>query len=255
MAFGNLNTAATLWKNSGLKYLYYPDGIPARPDAVSQPAPVNKPRIRPVSSSGANPARDARPLGVSRPNAVDAAPINTVSSSVASRKKWIPLPAEALPDDWRELIAKTKPATVAWTYLELGGDLLSGTIALPEEEKKRVQARRNTLGALLKSLNHPGGTHTFAPLTPGVWNPENYTHDYFFSALKILRCRGLIIFGSAAGEILFPEKNLRPLISWKREDLFVWLLRDLNALGGPENRYYKESALYLANSLRRFVRG
>ena len=243
MAFADLNSEAALWKNAGLKYLFYPDGLP-EPSVAERPSPP---------PANENKRRFARPAPATRPSPEKTRPATAppVAAKPAPRS-FVSL--ESMPDAWRALLKKINKGTIAWTYPELGADLASSSIVLSEDEKKRFAARKNFIARILKDLGHPPGTHTFLPPAPGVWNAENFVADYFFSSLRILNCRGLLVFGSPVGGILFPEKRLRPLVSWMRGDLFVWILRDINVLSENDSPYYNESLVYLRDALRRFVR-
>lgn len=244
MAFADLSANAAIWKSAGLKYIYYPDGLPAN----SAPPRLASPRV------DENKKRFALPPSQARAAAAEKTASATPATEARKPAPWTFVSQDSMPDAWRRSLNKINKGSVAWTYMELGSDLISSSLELTEEEKKRFAARRGFIARILKDLGHPPGTHTFLPPAPGVWNASNFAADYFFSSLRILNCRGLLVFGSAVGGILFPEKRLRPLVSWTHGDLFVWVLRDINVLSEIDSPYYNESLAYLRDALRRFVR-
>lgn len=248
MAFEDINSEAAIWKSAGIKYIFYPDGLPKIASRSN-----NAPRQTAETEIGARrkfaPAsRPPRP-GTTQPARP---PVSQRQAAGGASPSF--LAPEAMGDEWRSLLARTKKGLVAWTYPELGADFSSSVGVAPDAEKAGFAARRGFISRILKDLNHPPGTHAFLPLAPGVWNPDNFSAAHFFSALKILNCRGLLIFGSNAGQILFPGRKLRPLFSWMHGNLFVWVLRDINVLSEPDSPRYNESLAYLREALSRFAR-
>ena len=88
---------------------------------------------------------------------------------------------------------------VLWTYAGLGEDL-TGT---PDETRKQVIVR------MLMELRHPGGTHVFWPCGLASEHPEDGP-ALFWSGVKLLNPRVLLLFGSDARDVLAMPKTLLP---------------------------------------------
>lgn len=110
------------------------------------------------------------------------------------------LPVENWPETWLA-IKNRRPLPpsplVLWTYFGLGEDLTG----LPDESRKKVIVR------ILMELRHPGGTHVFWPCNlPGEENGA----ALFWSGVKLLNPRVLLLFGSDARDVLAMPKTLFP---------------------------------------------
>lgn len=110
------------------------------------------------------------------------------------------LPVENWPETWLA-IKNRRPLPpsplVLWTYVGLGEDLTG----VPDESRKKVIVR------MLMELRHPGGTHVFWPCSlPGEENGA----ALFWSGVKLLNPRVLLLFGSDARDVLAMPKTLFP---------------------------------------------
>ena len=110
------------------------------------------------------------------------------------------LAVEQWPSSWLALKNRrplpSRPL-VLWTYAGLGEDL-TGT---PDETRKQVIVR------MLMELRHPGGTHVFWPCNlPGEENGA----ALFWSGVKLLNPRVLLLFGSDTRDALSMPKTLFP---------------------------------------------
>lgn len=112
------------------------------------------------------------------------------------------LAVEQWPSSWLALKNRrplpSRPL-VLWTYAGLGEDL-TGT---PDETRKQVIVR------MLMELRHPGGTHVFWPCGLAGERPEDGP-VLFWSGVKLLNPRVLLLFGSDARDVLAMPKRLLP---------------------------------------------
>ena len=112
------------------------------------------------------------------------------------------LAVEQWPSSWLALKNRrplpSRPL-VLWTYAGLGEDL-TGT---PDETRKQVIVR------MLMELRHPGGTHVFWPCGLASERPEDGP-ALFWSGVKLLNPRVLLLFGSDARDVLAMPKRLLP---------------------------------------------
>lgn len=249
MAFADLNTLGGLWDAAGLKYLYFPDGVP-EPETARKNAPPTRAPVSPTEAYKGSAAAARRPVG--NPT-FKTSPSAAAPRPAPANENWTPLTYEQFPPSWQKLLSRSQKGLIAWTYLDLGADLFSGPDA-PEAEKIKINARRVFLQNLLKDLNYPRDARVFLPLTPGLWNPADFSADLFWSALRWLGCRGVIVFGSQTGETLLPGERLRPLTAARARNFFVWILRDINVLAAP-NSYYRDTLAYLRRLLGSVIKG
>ena len=144
-----------------------------------------------------------RPVSADRGPAVEsAAPARPVKTASSSDLLVTPgaLPVESWPETWLAL-KNRRPLPpsplVLWTYFGLG-EALTG---VPDETRKKVIVR------MLMELRHPGGTHVFWPCNlPGEENGA----ALFWSGVKLLNPRVLLLFGSDARDVLAMPKTLFP---------------------------------------------
>ncbi len=137
--------------------------------------------------------------------------------------------------EWKELFARChrEQSKVAWTYTGLHADMLAS-------EKLDAQ-RQNVIRRVLPKLARPNGTHIFIPYDtfdePGKLLQEN-DYSFYWSAIKYLKIRYLLVFGSKARDSLYlPKKN--KYSSFVFHGLKVNILPDLNNIGQDE-----ENSLY-----------
>ncbi|MDR2055004.1 MAG: hypothetical protein LBQ10_03930 [Desulfovibrio sp.] len=216
MAFKTLNFYGALWQGQGIDWLLLPDK-PAQPWFVS---PAR--RQRPASSlTGQKPAGNPAQRKKDRPR------------NIAGPAAWQPVPRNLWPDPWQERLAATRRGRVVWTYWELGQDICRQPNAL----------RRNFFQRLIADLAHPAGTHTFFPVclpqARAQDAPSAVMHDagIFWSALRLLGARGLLVMGAEAVKILGLEKDM-PLWSMARQHgFFVWRLPEADVVVNEEKLY------------------
>lgn len=148
-------------------------------------------------------APQPRPASAGPGPAVESAasvrPVKTASSSDLLVTPGA-LPVESWPETWLAL-KNRRPLPpsplVLWTYFGLGEDLTG----VPDETRKKVIVR------MLMELRHPGGTHVFWPCNlPGEENGA----ALFWSGVKLLNPRVLLLFGSDTRDILAMPKTLFP---------------------------------------------
>lgn len=264
MAFENLNPAAAIWRASGLAYILLPQGRQpgkaaapenraasqafARPQAASSriaPQGMRHPpqsAMRPAASMRSDVAMFGRQqspdalAAASRPD--QARPAQAPAASPPQPEQW--------PTLWQQRLKLAKRGLVAWTYLELGQDLLQTPLA-PEAEKER-DTRRKIIAWFLGGLKHPQGTHTFWPLILGDDTPRT---DLFWAGLRRLGCQCLLIFGSPAASAILQKKGLAPMQCHYMNNTAILVLR---ALTGMDSRQGQDALRWLRQSLRPYVR-
>ncbi|MDR3359011.1 MAG: hypothetical protein LBN96_09250 [Desulfovibrio sp.] len=228
MAFDTLEFYGALWQGQGISWLLLPDK-PAQPWFVSSAR-----RRQPVSSfARQKPAGKPAQQKKDRPR------------DTAGPAAWQPVPANLWPAFWRERLAATKPGRVVWTYQELGQDMC----------RKPDIRRRNFFQRLIADLAHPAGTHTFFP----VCLPQACAQDepaavtrnagIFWSALRRLEARGVLVMGAEAVKTLDLEEDVPLWGMTRRHDFFVWRLPEAEAVAIDEKLYFTLLE-FLRNALR-----
>ena len=258
MAFAYLNPQTAPWRSLGVHYLLAPGDLPPelslcadRGDplpsqarhAASRPAAQAAPRFRDggaqapgrpgrVSVPAARPRPPASPPAASVPPASRAEqPPRAPTAPESSAASWQPLAPALWPAPWQELLARTRPGLVAWTYWHLGSDLQDGAQAGKAE-------RRDFFRRILQDLACPQGTHTFWPVClPAAAGEPQADAGMFWSGLQALRSRGVIIMGSAAARASGLPGPLQPLTQRMVRGRLVWILPDVDRLIGDASGY------------------
>lgn len=248
MAFAYLNFPGRIWRLAGLNYLLYPQDIRNNVNLSGNPAKVE---VVPVSGQGSSP----RPKFV-HPPAPEAKREKTPDPRVGS---WKATPREAWPVQWQKQLGMSKKGRFAWTYMDLGNDLLSVHRASAEEDEE-LQTQRKQRGQCLRKLfadlAHPAGTHTFWPIALPE-TPDNgkavVNAECFWSGLEHLQCRGVIIMGSAAAYAAMGTRDIRPLSQLFKFGKLVWILWDADVIyANPV--VYNKVVVFLRRSLANFIR-
>lgn len=150
------------------------------------------------------------------------------------------LPVEEWPSGWLAL-KNRRPLPprplVLWTYAGLGEDL-TGT---PDE------ARRQVIVRMLMELRHPGGTHVFWPCGLTGESREDGS-ALFWSGVKLLNPRVLLLFGSDARDILAMPRTLLPFCQERVNGRLVIQLPMPQALAGDEPSF-KRALAFLSRLL------
>lgn len=259
MAFADLNPLGALWQSHGLRCLLLPGDVPPERSfsaAVPQPGCRNPRPVRPVYPDDPRRAPRAEKSPVPARVAAEAG-----QTSPASRNDglWQPLPPHVWPAPWRERLAATRPGLVVWTYWNLGRDICDAQGA---RDRQRLD-RRTFLQRLLGDLAHPAGTHTFWPTCLPVQDTGDMNAadangfaphaGAFWSGVRKLGARGVVVMGSAAAEALALPSGLRPLQQTRHHGHLVWVLWDVEYLLHEEQRYTAMLA-FLRQALRKVVR-
>jgi len=136
------------------------------PDGVAAPRGNVAPSVSP--SRKQVPAAAASEISRENPRTADTAAVSR--ADMAS-----PIPVEAWPAAWADLLHKTpKTPRILWSYPELAGDM-SG-----RGDKTRSAALRK----LLADIGFPPGSHAFWPL----FGPDGeHSPAFFFSGISVLR--------------------------------------------------------------------
>ncbi|MBQ9452328.1 MAG: hypothetical protein IJU65_03420 [Desulfovibrio sp.] len=251
MAFAFVNPLTALWEEQGLSCLLMPEtvnvldvrqaafdqlqkqqgstaAVPNRPDAAAQ-----RQRQRAGHSPGQSSHR--------RPAAQKTAKAG--GSPVAAAGGWNPLPAHLWPGPWQERLAQTRPGVILWTYYDLGADICN-------DQTPGRQERSAFLRQLLRDLGHPAGTHTFWPVclpsagtaTADATTPESTggsasNADIFWSGVRCLKARGVVVMGPAAAAAAGLRDEPRPPQQLVYHGHLVWLLWDIDVLLHFDQRY------------------
>ena len=150
-------------------------------------------------------------------------------------------PVEAWPASWLAL-KNRRPLPprplVLWTYAGLGEDLTGR----PDDVRRQVIVR------MLMELHHPGGTHVFWPCGLAGEKPEDGP-ALFWSGVKFLNPRVLLLFGSDARDTLSMPKTLLPFCQDRVYGRLVIQLPRPQALAGDEASF-KRALAFLSRLLR-----
>lgn len=241
MAFEIVNPVCALWQATGLRYLIAQSEPAKTPTASAAPRPAI-PRPQPVASA----------TEVFRQRQPDTTPPpEPVQPTVEKAPAFKPVAVESWPAIWQEQFQKTRRGLFAWTYWTLGDDLLAarGLCQAKEGKAKRSQLMQT----LLRELGHPAGTHTFWPAHLDNSAEPVASPEIFWSGVKALGCRGVIIMGSNAASKLMPQKGLRPLQQWRLYGQIVWILNDLDRIELHSDNFQRV-LLFLKQAMKPFIR-
>ena len=152
---------------------------------------------------------------------------------------------EFWPGPWRELLARMQPAPLAWTYPELGEDLLQSG------NKERSAALRE----IISRLRLPRGSSTFWPTRlPEQERPDTPAPDYFRAGLQRLEVRFLIVFGpDALAGTAYEALKLTPFSEQLGDGRLILALPDFASLLAVPGRLDKV-VLFLDSVLSKFLR-
>ena len=218
--------------------------IPERKDAVrlsSQPSFAASER-----SSRSGSVRMSAPAPDSVRESASAGPVSDVHTGLPSSENGLlatpgARPVEAWPASWLAL-KNRRPLPprplVLWTYAGLGEDLTGR----PDDVRRQVIVR------MLMELHHPGGTHVFWPCGLAGEKPEDGP-ALFWSGVKLLNPRVLLLFGSDARDTLSMPKTLLPFCQDRVYGRLVIQLPRPQALAADEASF-KRALAFLSRLLR-----
>ena len=139
------------------------------------------------------------------------------------------------PGPWQRILEKVKPAPIAWSYAELGKDLLLASN--PE--------RSAALREIIAHLRLPKGSSTFWPacLPEGVAAEtalKSAPQDFFRAGLDLLEVRFLVVFGPGAlrGSV-YGRLRLTPFSEQVSEGRLVLALPEFASLLAERSRLNK----------------
>lgn len=221
MIFSKQSVADVVWRTLGVSNILLPNGI-SKESLRAQAIPENAPVSPNLAQTGfGSPARKITPQ-------------KTVPPAAAKPAAWKALPLENWPQPWQQQLQKTKKGKLAWTYWNLGEDLASLNPNDAQNKKKRSDCMRR----FFKDLGFPAGTHTFwPPVLPQYSVMAN--PDLFWSALRLLGTRAVVIMGSAAAKALLAEQSLKPMTAYARHGQRVWVLWEIDTLANDESKYQR----------------
>ena len=250
MAFADLSLVAALWRGRGLRWLAASADLPPELSLTSQPGQTAQQRAAPPANGATQPGAGVRRNAV-RDVAQEQRPAEAkrqqAKPTADNGARWRPLAPDALPEAWRSRLSATRPGRVAWTYWGLAQDIAAaaGNAAQAEAEVQARSQRRDFLARLLRDLAHPAGTHTFWPsCQPAKADAESEAQalflpdvEAFWSGLVHLRCRAVIVMGSAAARALALPDSARPfgLLRWRGH--LVLVLAEVDALAEDAAQY------------------
>lgn len=251
MAINVINIAESLrpWKNCGITHflgeytvkedneakrellpdlLYEDESAQTEQTAFSQRTSGNrKSNNQPVSSSPLSRNYSSTSSLNRTPNGTKEPESNGAHQVCLSQEQW--------PAIWQSMFAKTRPASILWTYAELGQDLLgSGS-----------KARSLCLRDIIGKLQLPKGTSTFWPPTLNInENEPGFEHDptpckmynsleahIFKQGLQELRPKVVVILGARTMELAELQLSLKmPYTNEVRQGIMFVLLPDISTL-------------------------
>lgn len=221
MAFAAVNPIAELWRGAGLKQILVPETFREAIKNAGRREPSIAQSLRSASPS---PSRKLVPEK------------NTTQVNAQAERKrpavWQPLPFESWPQTLQTQFKNTQKGQFAWTYRELGDDLAFARVGRKSGDDQKRKQRGKFLRELFQVLAFPAGTHCFWPVCEaGTENPEaSEIYDLFWSAVQKLGCRGLIVLGSSAANIILPGMTLKPLSCVRAHGIPTVVLWDINGL-------------------------
>lgn len=237
----------------GLRHLLEPEDLPpefspcllpeeaeeARRAALARERASRPPHAPERTAGEGDPAGTDRRTPIPRRPDPEPEPRPAPPAPTAGREAWRPLPAGSWPEAWRVRLKATRPGLIAWSYAALGRDL--ARIPDPPDAACSAADRGNLLRRFWhEDLRYPAGTHTLWPVClPGPDASDVPNPDAFWSGLRILKVRGLVLMGSQALRaadmgVRVQAQNALPTSSWHR-GLKVWIV------WSPENLLAAES--------------
>lgn len=218
--------------------------IPERKDAVRQFSQPSFAASERSSRSGSVRMSASAPDSVRE--SASAGPVSDVRTGLLSSENGLlatpgARPVEAWPASWLAL-KNRRPLPprplVLWTYAGLGEDLTGR----PDDVRRQVIVR------MLMELHHPGGTHVFWPCGLAGEKPEDGP-ALFWSGVKLLNPRVLLLFGSDARDTLSMPKTLLPFCQDRVYGRLVIQLPRPQALAADEASF-KRALAFLSRLLR-----
>ncbi|MBQ9407441.1 MAG: hypothetical protein IJU37_11985 [Desulfovibrio sp.] len=282
MAFAIVNPLAARWERLGITCLLQPQGcntLSMWTDCSTQSEePRNKPPasartfahaktkspLRSASPSARMPAaqglqashtfaeRAAQAKGISRAAPVAPAPPAKPKPGITTQP-FQPLPAQTWPLPWQQLLKRSRPGIIAWTYARLGADLCG-------EQSQGKQERSAFLRRLLRDLGHEVGTHTFWPvcLPPDIMadshDEQQSSAPFFWSGLHNLKVRGIVVMGAAAANAAQLPVKFQPLQQIWYRGFLVWMLWDVEDILKQDALRYKPMLAFLGQSFYQILR-
>lgn len=217
MAVNPVSLCADLqaWHSAGLSFLYFPEvdatglmkapaggrvadnsespsgqhNSPFKPSNVAQQSPVRNSEKNSANAGFSRPEADERLSDAPATSNMDSAKQladkvrGTNASQISPGKN-----GNALPEHWKLLLNKVRPAPVIWTYLELGEDLMI----------KGDPSRSAMLKELIASLGLQKGTSSFLPLTLPDGAHDGAEAWCFQACLNHLKGRIIVVLGMEA---------------------------------------------------------
>lgn len=180
------------WADSGLTYVLLEGTVAEFEAAASEQnrnvvaAPVAKAGLPAVAQAA---KVDALPGAVTTPTTQPKVATPAASLAFASSKNISRSPAE-WPEPWAGWFAKTTPASVLWTYHELGADVTG--IGHSRE-------RSGFFKGLIGELKLPKGSSVFWPTAmPSPDTSLQANSPLFAAGLRLLMPRVIVVFGESA---------------------------------------------------------
>ena len=244
MAFADLNFKEAVWSAQGLKYILLPEDA-----AISLYTPRSGSKLREIPKFSRNEAQKFVRQEVQKPIQPTPDPAIPRPDAPPASPRVRTVPQEEWPKPWADLLARTSRGKLAWTYWQLGSDLLPGQMDGGQEEARKN--RGAFMRQFFRDLGYGKGTHTFWPsaLPDQETGEMTFSSDIFWSGLRRLGCRGSIVMGSEAAGRLLGTVNLKPMTARMVDGQRVWILWSIDTLlASPET--YKRALGFLRRALK-----
>ena len=226
MAFTDINARTALWGSRGLHWLLQKDDVskaafllhvfPQKSTSAISPQNIKHSQIQRRKKALCAPTSE----NVQRPSEQH----GLQKANVIPQHRW--------PVSWRNRFDATRKGRVAWTYAQLGQDLLG-------MQTDGLEKRRNFLQNLLRDLGHPAGTHTFWPAMMPA-DPDaafKPAPGVFWSGAKLLGARVVVALGASVAEMLELPENLLPMQQILHQGFLIWFFWDVESMLADSQRY------------------
>ena len=240
MDFTDLSPTEAFWQSRGLKYLLTSEDLP---EILAFTAYAAMPRasVRKQKAYGAYTKREQSHSFKTKDIEGKNIAYNVVECKIKSGEKNNGrISQDALPKVWADLLQKSRPGRIAWTYYQLGADLLDSTQgvlpAAKDMGENTLEQRRGLLKRFIQELGYPSGTHTFWPhhLSEDFYGDDSDSiareHDYFWRGISHLGCRYLIVLGSDSAAALFPKQKMEAKMKLFMNGLLIYFIGDIPSL-------------------------
>ena len=227
MAFTDINARTALWSSRGLHWLLQEDDVSEAAFLLHVSPQKNASALSPQTIKRSQVQR-----GKKNPRALTTENVQHSSEQRDSRKPNALIPKHRWPVSWRNRFDASRKGLVAWTYAQLGQDLLG-------MRTDGVEKRRNFLQNLLRDFGHPAGTHTFWPATLPADSDAAFkpAPGVFWSGVKLLHARIVVVLGESVAKTLELPENLLPMQQILHQGFLIWFFWDVESILADSQLY------------------